>query len=46
VNCVVAAHEGSRLELALAEDFYGAAPGQAACLLRGDVIVGWGTITA
>jgi tRNA-specific 2-thiouridylase len=33
-----------RLELELAEDFHGAAPGQAACLLRGDVIVGWGTI--
>jgi hypothetical protein len=23
----------------------GAAPGQSACLLRGDVVVGWGTIT-
>ena len=35
-----------RLELRLAEPFHGAAPGQAACLLRGDVIVGWATITA
>jgi tRNA-specific 2-thiouridylase len=34
------------LELELAEPFYGAAPGQAACLLRGDVIVGWATISA
>ena len=32
------------LELELAEPFYGAAPGQSACLLRGDVIVGWATI--
>ena len=35
----------SRLELELGEPFHGAAPGQAACLLRGDVIVGWATIT-
>jgi tRNA-specific 2-thiouridylase len=34
--------EGVVLELA--EDFHGAAPGQAAQLLRGDVIVGWATI--
>jgi tRNA-specific 2-thiouridylase len=34
------------LELELDEPFYGAAPGQAACLLRGDVIVGWATISA
>jgi tRNA-specific 2-thiouridylase len=31
--------------LALDEPFHGAAPGQAAQLLRGDVVVGWGTIT-
>jgi tRNA-specific 2-thiouridylase len=36
----------SPLELALGEPFYGAAPGQAACLLRGDVVVGVGTIGA
>jgi tRNA-specific 2-thiouridylase len=42
----VAAGGRGRLELELAEDFPGAAPGQAACLLRGDVIVGWGTISA
>ena len=35
-----------RLELELDEPFHGAAPGQAACLLRGDVVVGWATITA
>jgi tRNA-specific 2-thiouridylase len=46
VPCRVAAEDGRALELALDEDFHGAAPGQAACLLRGDVIVGWGTITA
>jgi tRNA-specific 2-thiouridylase len=34
------------LELELDEPFHGAAPGQAACLLRGDVIVGWATISA
>ena len=33
------------LQLELDEPFYGAAPGQSACLLRGDVIVGWATIT-
>jgi tRNA-specific 2-thiouridylase len=44
VPCRVAEEDGRRLELALGEDFHGAAPGQAACLLRGDVIVGWGTI--
>jgi tRNA-specific 2-thiouridylase len=38
--------EGSNLELELAEPFHGAAPGQTACLLRGDVIVGWATISA
>ena len=32
------------VELELDEPFHGAAPGQAAQLLRGDVIVGWGTI--
>ncbi|HWK25419.1 MAG TPA: tRNA 2-thiouridine(34) synthase MnmA [Solirubrobacter sp.] len=34
------------LALALDEPFHGAAPGQTACLLRGDVIVGWATISA
>ena len=34
------------LELELGEPFHGAAPGQAACLLRGDVIVGVATISA
>ncbi len=35
-----------RLELELADPVDGAAPGQTACLLRGDVVVGWGTISA
>jgi tRNA-uridine 2-sulfurtransferase len=35
-----------RLSLELGEPFHGAAPGQAACLLRGDVVVGWATISA
>ncbi len=43
--CRVAAEHGrGRLELELGEPADGAAPGQAACLLRGDVVVGWGTI--
>jgi tRNA-specific 2-thiouridylase len=33
-----------KLELELADPVDGAAPGQTACLLRGDVVVGWGTI--
>ena len=35
-----------RLELELADPVDGAAPGQTACLLRGDVVVGYGTIAA
>jgi tRNA-uridine 2-sulfurtransferase len=35
-----------RLELELADAVDGAAPGQTACLLRGDEVVGWGTIAA
>ena len=35
-----------RLELELDGHFDAAAPGQTACLLRGDDIVGWGTIAA
>ncbi len=34
----------ARLALELGEAADGAAPGQAACLLSGDVVVGWGTI--
>jgi tRNA-specific 2-thiouridylase len=33
-----------RLEIELAEPVDGAAPGQLACLLDGDLVVGWGTI--
>ena len=33
-----------RLELELAAPVDGAAPGQTACLLKGDVVVGYGTI--
>jgi tRNA-uridine 2-sulfurtransferase len=35
-----------RLELELSDPVDGAAPGQTACLLSGDVVVGWGTIAA
>jgi tRNA-specific 2-thiouridylase len=35
-----------RLELELADPVDGAAPGQTACLLSGDVVVGYGTISA
>ena len=33
------------LELSLAEPVDGAAPGQLACLMDGELVVGWGTIT-
>jgi tRNA-specific 2-thiouridylase len=50
VPCTVAGAPGPgahrRLELELGAPVDGAAPGQNACLLRGDVVVGWGTITA
>jgi tRNA-specific 2-thiouridylase len=42
----LAAGAHRRLELELADPVDGAAPGQTACLLRGDVVVGWGTISA
>jgi len=35
-----------RVELELADPVDGAAPGQTACLLHGDVVVGYGTISA
>jgi tRNA-specific 2-thiouridylase len=48
VGCRVAGAAGPgshrTLELQLAEPVDGAAPGQTACLLRGDVVVGWATI--
>jgi tRNA-uridine 2-sulfurtransferase len=45
--CRIAAEHGrGRVELELLEPVDGAAPGQTACLLRGDVVVGWGTIAA
>jgi len=40
----VPAGEHERLELALAEPAYGVAPGQTACLMSGDVVVGRATI--
>jgi tRNA-specific 2-thiouridylase len=50
VACQVAgvapAGRHARLELELAEPVAGAAPGQAACLLAGDVVVGWGWISS
>jgi tRNA-specific 2-thiouridylase len=42
--CRVRAAEDGRLALTLAEPVDGAAPGQVACLMRGDVIVGHGVI--
>ena len=42
VNVGPGAHE--RLELELDRDVRAAAPGQTACLMRGDLVVGWGTI--
>ena len=40
----VAPGEHEELELELAEPAYGVAPGQTACLLAGDVVVGRATI--
>ena len=40
----MAAHDGARVTLTLGEPVDGAAPGQVACLLRGDVVVGHGVI--
>jgi len=39
-----AAGHHARLEALLDEPAFGVAPGQTACLLDGDVVVGWGTI--
>ena len=33
-------------EIALGEAAYGVAPGQLACLMDGDLVIGWGTISA
>jgi tRNA-uridine 2-sulfurtransferase len=44
--CRATQRERGRVELELLEPVDGAAPGQTACLLRGDVVVGWGTISA
>ena len=35
----------AELEIRLAEPAYGVAPGQTACLMDGDVVIGQGTIT-
>ncbi|HET8673922.1 MAG TPA: tRNA 2-thiouridine(34) synthase MnmA [Thermoleophilaceae bacterium] len=40
-----AAGSHPHLTLSLAEPVYGAAPGQTACLMCDDAVVGWGTIT-
>ncbi len=44
VTETVAAGRHRELNLRLAEDVAGAAPGQIACLMRGDAVVGWATI--
>jgi hypothetical protein len=48
VPCRLAGEPGpgrhATLEIDLAEPVDGAAPGQLACLLDGEVVVGWGTI--
>jgi len=46
IPCRATEHGRGRVELELLEPADGAAPGQTACLLRGDAIVGWGTIAA
>jgi tRNA-uridine 2-sulfurtransferase len=44
VGCRVAAARDGRLELTLVEPAHGVAPGQTACLMHGDRVVGFGTI--
>ena len=44
VPCRATAGHAGRVDLDLLEPVDGAAPGQTACLLSGDVVVGWGTI--
>ena len=50
VPCRVTSHapagRHARLELELGDEVYGVAPGQTACLLRRDEVVGWATIRA
>jgi tRNA-uridine 2-sulfurtransferase len=48
LRCRVTAPAGDHaaLDVALAEDALGVAPGQTACLMDGDLVVGHGTIAA
>jgi tRNA-specific 2-thiouridylase len=46
VTSAAAAGRHGRLELELGDEVYGVAPGQTACLLRRDEVVGWATIRA
>jgi tRNA-uridine 2-sulfurtransferase len=49
ISCTIGpvpAGEHGRLEVELAEPAYGVAPGQTACLMSGDLVVGTGTIDA
>jgi tRNA-specific 2-thiouridylase len=45
VACRIAREQG-RLVIALADEVHGVAPGQTACLMDGDRVVGYGTIAA
>jgi tRNA-uridine 2-sulfurtransferase len=44
VQGAAAAGEHPRLTLALRDDAFAVAPGQTACLMDGELVVGWGTI--
>ena len=44
ILCRARTLSGGRVELRLDDDAFGVAPGQTACLLRGDTVVGAGTI--
>ncbi len=44
VPCTVA-NGGQRLRIALEREVAAPAPGQTACLMDGDLVVGWGTVT-
>jgi tRNA-specific 2-thiouridylase len=44
VPCRVSANAPGRFDVRLGEPVLGVAPGQTACFMRGDQVIGWGTI--
>jgi tRNA-specific 2-thiouridylase len=46
IPCTATQKAPGRLDLELGSEVHGVAPGQTACLMRRDVVVGWATIDA